>query len=89
MSAINNTQIDNGKDIDIVIPMYNLIEYSDNYSKTSKSLWQYYRDEPYLDKNGTIADFSADNNNSAFFKFEKVASRIGNDGKKMFTWGYH
>ena len=38
---INNTQIDNAKDIDIVMPIYNLIEYSDNYSKTSGSLWQY------------------------------------------------
>ena len=44
---INNTQIDNAKDIDIVMPMYNLIEYSDNYSKTSGSLWQYYRDHSY------------------------------------------
>ena len=35
---INNTQIDHVKDIDIVMPMYNLIEYSDNYSKTSGSL---------------------------------------------------
>ena len=39
VSEINNTQIDNAKDIDIVTPMYNLIEYSDNYSKTSGSLW--------------------------------------------------
>ena len=46
ISEINNTQVDNAKDIDIVIPMYNLIEYSDNYAKTSGSLWQYYRDEP-------------------------------------------
>ena len=46
ISETNNTQIDNAKDIDIVMPMYNLIEYSDNYSKTSASLWQYYRDEP-------------------------------------------
>ena len=37
-SEINNTQIDNAKDIDIVTPMYNLIEYRDNYSKTSGSL---------------------------------------------------
>ena len=43
---INNTQIDNAKDIDIVMPMYNLIENSDNYAKTSGSLWQYFRDEP-------------------------------------------
>ena len=46
ISRINNTDIDNAQDIDIVMPMYNLIEYSDNYSKTSGSLWQYYKDEP-------------------------------------------
>ena len=45
-SEINNTEIDNARDIDIVMPMYNLIEYSDNYSKTSGILWQYNRDEP-------------------------------------------
>ena len=39
ISEINITQVDNTKDIDIVMPMYNLIEYSDNYSKTSGSLW--------------------------------------------------
>ena len=44
ISKINNTQIDNGKDIDIVMPMYNLIEYSNNYSKTFGSLWQYCKD---------------------------------------------
>ena len=46
ISEINNTQIDNAKDIDIVMPMYNLIEYSDNYTKTSGSFWQYFRGEP-------------------------------------------
>ena len=35
ITEINNTDIDNAKDIDIVMPMYNFIEYSDNYSKTS------------------------------------------------------
>ena len=39
MRKINNMQVDNAKDIDIVIPLYNLIEYSDNYSKKSGSLW--------------------------------------------------
>ena len=39
MREINNIQVDNAKDIDIVIPLYNLIEYSDNYSKKSGSLW--------------------------------------------------
>ena len=39
--------------------IYNLVEYSKNYSKISGSLLQYYRDEPYLDANGTFADFRA------------------------------
>ena len=41
INEINNTQIDYAKHIDVMMPMYNLIEYSDNYSKTSGSLWQY------------------------------------------------
>ena len=40
ISRINNTDADNAQDINIVMPMYNLIEYSDNYPKTSGSLWQ-------------------------------------------------
>ena len=46
ISEINNTQVGNAKNIDIVMPMYNLIEYSDNYAKATGSLWQYFRDEP-------------------------------------------
>ena len=46
ISRINNTDIDNAHDIDIVMPMYKLIEYSDNYSKASGSLWKYYKDDP-------------------------------------------
>ena len=65
------------------MPMYNLVEYSDYYTKMSGSLWQYYRDEPFLNNNGTIADFPADNNDSTSFKFKtKIAARIGNYGTK-------
>ena len=46
ISRINSTEIDNAKDIDIVMPMYDVTEYSDNFSKTSGSLWQYYEDDP-------------------------------------------
>ena len=49
ISRINNTDIYNTQDIAIVMPMYNLIEYRDNYSKTSGSLWQYYKDDPNND----------------------------------------
>ena len=52
ISEINNTQVDNAKGIDIVMPMYSLIEYSDIYAKTTGSLWQCFRDEP----NDNLAD---------------------------------
>ena len=70
--------------------MYNFIEYGDNYSKTCESFWHYYRDAPFLDAYGDIADFPADSNNSASFKFKtKIPNRIGNDSTKMLTLGYH
>ena len=46
ISRTSNTDIDNAQDIDIVLSSYNLIEYSNNYSKTCGSLWQYYKDYP-------------------------------------------
>ena len=46
MSEINNTRIDNAKNLDVVMSMCNWIEYSDNYLKTLRQLWQYYRDDP-------------------------------------------
>ena len=52
ISRINNTDIDTTRDIDILMPIYNLIEYSGNYSKTSGSLWQNYEDKT----NDNIAD---------------------------------
>ena len=80
ISEINNKQIDNAKDIDVVIPMYNLIENSDNYSKTSGSIWQYYRDEPALNDDGTLANFSG---NIPSFKFkQKITGLTGDDGTK-------
>ena len=45
-SEINNTEIDVAKDIDIVMPVYNLLEYSNYYSETLGSLWQYFKDKP-------------------------------------------
>ena len=83
MAEINNTQIDDAQDIDIVMPRYNLIEYSDAYSKTSGSLLHYYRDELALDNNNNIIDFPANNNNGTSFKFkEKIMGHTENDGTK-------
>ena len=46
ISKINGVKIDNAEDLDVVMPMYNLLEYSKNYGKTTGSLWNYYRDQP-------------------------------------------
>ena len=53
LSKINGVKIDNAEDLDVAMPMYNLLEYSKNYRKTTGSLWNYYRDES---DSGTDAD---------------------------------
>ena len=64
------------------MPMYNLIEYSDNYSKTSGSLWQYYRDEPALIDAGAIVNFHAANKSDLFKFKQKVTGATDDDGRK-------
>ena len=49
ISKINGIKIDNAKDLDVLMPLYNLLEYSKNYRKTTGSLWNYYRDKPNSD----------------------------------------
>ena len=46
LSKINNVLIDNTENLDFAMPMYNLLQYSKNYKKTRRSLWNYYRHEP-------------------------------------------
>ena len=82
ISEINNTQIDNAKDIDIVMPMYNLIEYSDNYAKTTGSLWQYCKDIPALNADDEITEFTGGNTTDSFNFKAKITSRTGDDGTK-------
>ena len=65
------------------MPMYNLIEYSGAYLKTSGSLWQYYRDELAPDSNNNIIDFPAENNNSTSFRFkQQITGQTANGGTK-------
>ena len=73
ISEINNTtQIDNAKDIDVVMTMYNYIEYSDTCLKTYGSFWHYYRDDP----NANLED-------SESFKSKiKIMQSTPDDGKK-------
>ena len=46
ISKINGIKTDDAEDLDVVMAMYNLLEYSKNYRKTTGSLWNYYRDQP-------------------------------------------
>ena len=82
ISEINNTQIDNAKDIDIEMPMYNLIEYSDNYAKTTGSLWQYCKDISAVNANDEITEFTVGNVTDSFNFKVKITGRTGDDGTK-------
>ena len=75
ISKINNTQIDNAEYIDIVMPMYSLIEYSDNYSKTSASLWQNCKEIPAVDDNGNIINFNGTNETDSFNFKTKITGK--------------
>ena len=81
ISKINNTQVGNAKDIDIVIPTYNLIEYSDNYSKTSGSLWQYCKDIPAVNNDGNIVNFNGANATDSFNFKTKITGQTDNNGR--------
>ena len=77
ISKINGELVENAEDLDIVIPMYNLLEYSKNYEKTSGSLFNYYRDEPkdHDEGNGDNAiNISIIGSNSFDYKSKIVGS---------------
>ena len=61
------------------MPIYNLIEYCDNYSKTSGSLWQYCKDIPAINDNGEIVNFNGANATDSFNFEVKVTGQTGNN----------
>ena len=61
---INETFVDDADFINIAMPIYNLIEYSNNYSDTSGSLWQFKRDEQTINKNGGFINLTTENSSS-------------------------
>ena len=56
------------------MPMYNLIEYSDNYQDSSATLYQYKRDEPPVNNNGAIIDLTANNSDSFEYKIKLLGN---------------
>ena len=81
ISKINNTLIDNAEDLDIIMPMYNLIEYSKNYRKTTGNLWNYYRDEPNSGAVGNV-NYSIKDSNSFNYKTSITVKLEGNNVEK-------
>ena len=82
ISKMKNTQIDNAEYIVAVMLMYKLIEYRNNYSKTSRSLWQHCRDKPAIDNNCAIIVFNAVNVTDLFSFKEKTTSQTGDNTTK-------
>ena len=81
ISKINNTQIDNAEYFHIVMPMYNAIAYSDNYSKMSVSLWQYCKEIPAVNNAGKIVDFKGANATDSFNFKTKISGQTNNNGR--------
>ena len=75
ITRINNELIEDADDLDIIMPMYNLLEYSKNYRKTIGSLYNYYRDELNGDAN---PDNFANNNVVSSNSFQYKNKIIGN-----------
>ena len=88
VSKINGELAENGEDLDIVIPMYNLLEYSKNYEKTLGSLFNYYRDEPseaeIANDNGAIS-ISIRNSKSFDYKIKILGTLAANVLEKVVT----
>ena len=88
VSKINGELVENAEDLDIIIPMYNLLEYSKNYEKTSGSLSNYYRDEPneaeIANDNGAI-NISIRNSKSFDYKAKILGTLAANVLEKEVT----
>ena len=88
ISKINTVLIENTEDLDVVIPMYSLLEYSKNYRKTTKSLWNYYRDEPnnspLNDDDHPTVNYNADpiTNSESFKQKSSVTGKTSNANQK-------
>ena len=89
ISKINGELVENAEDLDIVIPMYNLLEYSKNYEKTSGSLFNYYRDEPSeitIGAGNNARNISIRNSKSFDYKTKTTESLdVGEDEKEDVT----
>ena len=79
ITRINGELIEDADDLDIVMPMYNLLEYSKNYRKTLGSLYNYYRDELTNDNNDNFDNISVVNSEAFKYKNKKTGNTYNVD----------
>ena len=79
IAKINGIKIDNAEDLDVVMPIYNLFEYSKNYKKTRGIMWNYYRDEPNSSTDNDNITHSILNSKSFDYKANFISSVTNNN----------
>ena len=79
LSKINGIKIDNAEDFYVVMPMYNLLEYSKNYRKATGSSWNYYRDEPNSSVGASNITHSILNSESFNYKANFMENSVTNN----------
>ena len=79
ITEINGIKIDNAEDLHVVMPMYNLLEYSKNYKKTIGNLWNYYRDEPNSDTDNNNITHTSLNSKSFDYKANFISNVTHNN----------
>ena len=79
ISKINGVKVDNAEDLDVVMPMYSLLEYNKKYKKTTRSLWNYYKDEPSSTIGNNNINHSIFNSESFDYKASFVENDVTHD----------
>ena len=82
ISKINGIKIDNAEDLDNVMPMYNLLEYSKKFRKTTGSLWNFYRDEPNSSTDNDDITHSILNSESFYYKANFMENGVTHNNLK-------
>ena len=83
ITHINDEHLETASNLDIIMPMYNLIECSDNYADCSGRLWQFKRDEQNLNDDGNIIDVIS--NDSPSFKYKSSLTAAGNNPHALLS----
>ena len=87
LQDINDEHIDTTENLDIIMPIYNLIKYSDNYSDASGSLWQFKRDESPVTNAGYPDNFSTYNSSSFKYKSSILENPADSGVKYLSNFG--